>query len=71
MVESLEPFKQEDTIMSPKSSLMSTRIANPESISHWVERVTTFKEAFKEGKSEKKEQGKTAKEKLSAYLEAE
>lgn len=71
MVESLEPFKQEDTIMSPKSSLMSTRIANPESISHWVERVTTFKEAFKEGKSEKKELGKTAKEKLSAYLEAE
>ena len=46
---------------------MSTRIANPESISHWVERVTTFKE----GKNDKKEQGTTAKEKLSAYLEAE
>ena len=46
---------------------MSTRIANPESITHWVDRVTTYKE----GKKEKKEQGKTPKEKLSAYLEEE
>ena len=60
-------MKPEDTIMSPKSSMMSTRLANPESISHWVDRVTTYTE----GKKEKKETGKTSKEKLSVYLEEE
>lgn len=37
ILESAEEYKQEDTIMSPKSSMLSTRIPNPESISHWVE----------------------------------
>ena len=40
-------------ILSPKSSMLSTRMPNPESIAHWVNRVITFEDPSK-SKSQQK-----------------
>ena len=54
--DSLEVQKIQHDLLSPKSSIVSTRMPNPEAIAHWVNRVITFDDSLKNQEKEKQSQ---------------